>query len=264
MKKLWVLVAMALLSACGSSDTVSSFTTTSSPQGTGTVTVSFDHSAAKTVGLAAPAAAFIRVVISNPTLVVNHVSYKALQDAAIPGSMTFTVPAANGYTVEAVSYVKDTTLNINRILKYAKSSLNVAVNSTNPVTLALTPITVALNLPPAGVNTGAPYTVTATIPAVSPLQPLWSLIVKTSDFSGPNHLGTTISPDPHNLTAPAAFTPGTLYAQGEFFMKDDLLDTTEVNTGWTFNYPNPAYGDAPVTTPLNVPSGNVNITITGL
>ena len=256
-------MAMALLSACGSSGTVSSTNTTPSKE-TGTVTVNFDHASAKTVGLSPPAATFVRVVISNPSVVVNHVSYKALQDSAIPGSMTFTVPAALGYTVEAVSYVKDTTLTINRILKYAKSTLNVAANSTNPVTLAMTPITVALNLPPSGVNTGAPYTVSATIPAVSPLQPNWALIVRTSDFTGPNHLGTTITSDPHNLTAPATFTPGTLYAQGEFFMKDALLDSTELNTNWTFNYPNPDYGDAPVTTPLNVPSGSVNVTITGL
>jgi hypothetical protein len=92
----------------------------------------------------------------------------------------------------------------------------------------------------------------------------------------PSGLSTTYN----SLKAPYVLTPGFLYGQGEFFINSALLDLTgaltivdpttlqsvthsaEKNTSWTFNYPNPDFGDSVdlVKVPLDVLGMDINIT----
>ena len=207
--------------------------------------------------MAAPIPTMARVAVTNPS--VNGISYKQIVDLSIPGSTQLTIPIASGYTFELVTYTSGTP---NMIEEYAITQ-NVQIQAgNNTVTLTLSPIAVGLTVP-ASLNTNQTYTVLATFPTPTALQPTWRLSVQTTNYTGPLHMaGTGASSPLLTLTAPVNNNqPATLYFQAEFFLKSSLLNTGESYLNWSFVYPNPAWGDPAISTPLLVPSGTVTITL---
>ena len=205
MKKLLLFITM-LLSACGGGGEGGGVAVNSAG-GVGSLSVNIQSvdTAVRTdivaAALAAPLSTYVRVVVSNPNLKYNYQAFKQIRDIPVGSSSTFdAVPASNGYSVEAVSYVQEGGLN--RLLKYAKNTVNITANVTNSVTLSMTPIQVTLNVPSplTGVIAGAPYTVSTIFTSQpTPLQATWALGVQTSDFVAPihQHLFSCPSIQPH-------------------------------------------------------------------
>lgn len=275
-KKEWLLlIAMLFLSACGggSSGTDGGSGSvkndqTNDPGTTPSAMVSIivtDSASANGVAMGSmlaaptmPTMTMARISITNPS--VNGISYKQIQSIAIPGTTTLSVPIASGYTFELVTYIPGTR---NYIGQYAQTQ-NVQIQAgSNSVTLALSPITSLLTVDPAtAIVTGQSYTVSVNYSAPTPLQSMWYISNRTTDFTQPLHLTGTYSYLPTvKLVAPVNNNlPGTLYFQGEFFIKSSLLNTSESYYNWVFVYPNPMWGDSPISVPLEVPSGDVTIT----
>jgi hypothetical protein len=150
------------------------------------------------------------------------------------------------------------------MLKHAKaSSVNITTSGAT-VNLTLAPIVADFDLPNPTYS-GETLNLIAQLPQPTPLQTLWNLVLSTSPIVNALHSTT---PN-HSERTPIVLTPGTLYAQGEFYINKSLLDTTgtlaildSTNTGnsvahtaesyldWTFNYPNPEFGDPDVSVPL--------------
>jgi hypothetical protein len=265
-KKRWILIAMLLLSACGGGGGGNGAVSSNDGGGGTSPVASVDiivtrtaHEPAMTASMAAPAPTSARISITNPN--VNGLSYKQIQDISIPGSTQLTIPIASGYTFELLTYVPGT---VNYIEEYAVTPGVSIVSGNNTVTLNLNQITVGLNIP-ASLTTGQSYTVLATYlsPGPSPLQSGWYLKAQTSDYSQPLHMsGVICSTSQITLVAPVNNNlPGTMYFQGEFFIKSSMLNATETYTKWAFVYPNPSWGDSSVSAPLLVPSGTVTITL---
>lgn len=274
MKKFCIFVMMLLLAACGGGGGGSS--TVAEPEVptlTGTITLNITDSTAKTLAAVSPDPQFVRIAVTNPSLRIAGATYKAIRDVALGSTepVQFLLPAAAGYTVEVLYYATDTANNLKVMQKYGKSDpFEVVANVGATVGITVAPITVGLTpvLPgtqdfvyagiPAG-QAGDTYAMTATIPAVSPLQNAWSYFVQTTPFTTAKHRGIALTA--HNsLLAPNSFTNGRLYYQGEFYAKASLLNTGEEATSWTFNYPNPpidAAGDPSIT--LTVRGANVDL-----
>jgi hypothetical protein len=194
--------------------------------------------------------------VTNPK--VNGVSYKQIQDIVIPDSLTLTIPIASGYTFELVTYTTGTT---NLMEEYAVTQ-NVQIQAgNNTVSLTLNPIVVGLTVP-ASLNTAQSYSASVNYTNPSPLNAIWRLTVLTTDYTKPLHSsGSSSGTNVMNMAAPVNNNqPCTLYFQAEFFAKSSLLNIGENYANWAFVYPNPSWGDAPISTPVTVPSGSVTIT----
>ena len=302
MKKMWLLITMLLLAACGGGGGASGGVTDVQPGSpTGSVVVNIRDSVAQAVALVpkraavAPTALNCRLVITNPSLRVNGLPLKVIVDGAIPASRQLnglTFPVANGYTFELVMYIPDTvkpanSVAVNRLLQYAKTTgINVTAGAAVTVNLLLQPIQATLSLP-ATVYSGAALGVTSNFPSQpTPLQSSYNLVQATysSAVKHAVHASGTLLPNHAADKAAIVLAPGTLYVQGEFFINTSLLDLSgtgtilnasntantiahaaESNTNWTFNYPNPDFGDninlaeAVLTTvgvPVTIPVGN--------
>lgn len=291
MRKIWVLLMMLLLSACGmgGGNEDSPVPIDVRQDSMGKVEITIQEAIAKTVA-AAPAATHLRLVISNPYLKVNGTPFKYILDGAMPAGNKVTglkFPLASGYVFELLTYtprpVGATAVTVNRMLKYAKIS-NVTVNATDTsVNLNLEAITATFAFPTEKVYAGSILpTITANFQKTTPLQLPWKLSVKTdsTQINSALHSTTGLLTSYTTIKAPYVLTPGYLYGQGEFFINSALLDTTgtltildpttlesvthsaEKNTSWTFNYPNPDFGDSIdlVKAPLDVLGMDVNIT----
>lgn len=270
MNYFFVILLMMFLSACGGGVSENNTATTgnnSTPTGNSVGALAIDiqsavpanQANAKIAALAQiPQATFVRIVLSNQKVKYNNQAFKQIKDIPVGSSCTFdAIPAASGYSVEVISYVKDGALN--RLLKYAKDSVNVAANITNTVTLAPEPIQATLNAP-TSINSGARYTVSTTFSSSTPLQASSYILAQLSDITSPIHK-TGIFSTVHDLTAPTPFESGTLYFQGEYFINASLLNAGESYQLWTFNSPNPQWGDLPVSSSLIVPAGTITITV---
>ena len=274
MKKVWVLIAMLLLSACGGSGNSAKSGSGDSGSGGGsdagttpTATVeilvnrsaSSQLSAARKVIMAAPVATQARISITNPK--VNGISYKQIQDISIPaGSTQLTVPIASGYSFELVTY---TTGSFNLIEEYALTQNVDIIAGSNTVTLTLDPIAVVIS-PPATLSTGQSYTVSYVSSLnPSPFQSIWRLKAQTTNYTKPLHLnGTSSGTTSIKLTAPVNNNqPGTIYFQVEFFIKSSMLNSGESYYNWAFVSPNPLWGDPALSAILSVPSGTVTISL---
>lgn len=271
MKKGWVLIAMLLLSACGAGSGEVSGSGDGSGGGSGagtpptaTVDIVVTRSATAPVSamkvlMAAPVPTTARISITNPS--VNGISFKQIQNFSIPGSVQLIIPIASGYSFELVTYTTGTP---NLIEEYAVAQ-NVQIQAgNNTVNLTLDPIGVAFTLP-ATLNTGQTYSVVAVSTLnPSPFQSTWRLSTQTTGtFTQPRHLsGAASSTTQINLVAPINNNqPGTIYFQGEFFIKSSMVNLGESAFNWAFVNPNPAWGDAPLSAILSVPSGTVTITL---
>ncbi len=273
MKKGWVLIGMLvmlLLSACGGGGG-NNAGGSGSGDGSGAGTpptanvelivnrsTSAQGSAMKAMSAPLPPT-MARISITNPS--VNGISYKQIQDISIPGSADLAVPIASGYTFELVTYVTGSATNI--VEEYAVTPNVDIVAGTNTVTLTLNPIGMTYTLP-ASLTTGQSYSFAAagTLDP-SPFQAMWMLKTQMTNFTKPLHLSgvsyTTVQID---LVAPLNNNQsGTIYYQGEFFLKASMLKAGESYSKWSFVYPNPLWGDPTVSAILSAPSGTVTITL---
>jgi len=280
---LLVLPVFLLLYGCGGSGGGITTSTQNVVPGapTGTVSIHINTGGAQPAAVLSNYTTHLRVVVNNQNLRINNVPFKAIADTYIGGpAVIFSLPVAAGYKIEAVTYANDGT--IKRVMKYALASPVAITAGTNPdVLLSLAPVqaglilpasitssTVALGSGTSYVTRNSYYTVMSNISSslgrkVTPLQSQWRLAYQqipiTSATHSPYGISTAI---PRTLTAPTAFTNGSMYFQGEFFIKRDLIDTlTEDPLDWTFNYPNPEapFSDPQLSVPLVVQSGNVTI-----
>jgi hypothetical protein len=266
MKRLVILIALSLVSACGGGGGGGSNTgggTGSSHTATVNIVVTrssgayaADKSASTIMSALTPTPTNARISVTNPN--VNGVSFKQIQDTVIPGSLTLTIPIASGYTFELVTYSTGTT---NLMEEYAVTQ-NVQIQAgSNTVSLTLNPIAVGLTVP-ASLNTAQSYSASVNYTNPSPLQSLWHLTAQTADYTKLLHLsGSASGTNVINMVAPVNNNqPCTLYFQAEFFAKSSLLNTGENYANWAFVYPNPLWGDAAISTPVTVASGAVTIT----
>jgi hypothetical protein len=265
MKRLVILIALSLLSACGDSGGGSNTGGGTDSSSTATVNIvvtrasaayAADRSAGAILSALTPTPTNARISVTNPN--VNGVSFKQIQDTVIPGSLTLTIPIASGYTFELVTYVTGTP---NLMEKYAVTQ-NVQIQAgSNTVFLELNPIAVGLTVP-ASLNTAQSYSVFVNYTNPSPLNSIWRLTAQTADYTKPLHLsGSGSSTNGMNMVAPVNNNqPCTLYFQAELFAKPSLLNTGENYANWAFVYPNPLWGDAAISTPVTVASGSVTIT----
>lgn len=294
MRKMWVLLLMLLLSACGTGGVdeggygSSQAIDVPSDGPMGKIDVNIQESIAKTVA-AAPVATNLRLVITNPNLKLNSVPFKYIVDGVMPADNRVTglkFPVANGYVFELLTYIPSpvgtTPVTVNRMLKYAKLS-NVTVSATDTsVNLNLEPINATFNFPKEKVYSGTLLPpINASLQKLTPLQTAWKLYIKTdlAQINSALHSTTGFLTSYTSIKAPYVLTPGYLYGQGEFFINNSLLDLTgtltildpttlqsvahsaERNTSWTFNYPNPDFGDSvdQVKVPLDVKGLDVTI-----
>ncbi len=259
-----ILAAVTLVTSCGGggSNSVGYFPAGGGNSNTASVAIVVKRatgtSTTRTMAIkAAPLPTMARIAVTNPN--VNGISYKQIQDITIPGSTTMTIPIETGYNFELVTYTGGTP---NMIEEYAITP-NVQIQSgSNTITLTLYPITAGLTVP-ASIITGQSYTVTMNTSVSTGLQAGWRLNSQMTDYTKPLHLqGYYTNTNQLVLTAPVNNNqPGTVYFQAEFYLGSSMLKTGESYLNWTFVYPNPYWGDAPVSAPLLVPSGTVTITL---
>lgn len=271
MKKIFIFITLLLLAACGGgggAGTNLTNVTPSTPTGTLLVTFAPDSGAARELAAthALAVSPHVRIVISNSALILNGVAFKSLQDASPSSPLSFALPIAAGYTVEAVTYTTDSTTGLNTVLRYARAQ-NISVGTTAATAnLTLGTVQAKFILPAGGVVQGSKYSVQAAYSTsnlgrnITPLQSTWYMPPpKTTPFTGfINATSTTLYGVSHQFTAPFPGHAGlNLYFQGVFTLKPALLDTGETAKQWVFNYPNPSFNN--VSTPILAPS---NFTIT--
>jgi hypothetical protein len=299
MKKSCIVVALLLLVGCGGGDSSSSpqvFNGTGAPplgSGGDSGVPSGTHSAAVAVNItdetltaadeksaqAAPAATNLRLVITNAGVrFSNGSTYKVILDGNFVSSIQgLSFPVANNYHFQLVTYKPGGSPTLNRMLKYAEALVNITPSGA-VVNLTVTPIANGLSnfALPATVYSPQSFVINPTIAAASPLTSRWNLFVGTTPTTSttplacpfsvafhsttPGHAGGVRVPLPPS-SSPLSLPPGaTMCAQGEFFIKDSLLDTSgtgfvydtsnppvlktphppaESFLNWTFNYPNP-------------------------
>ena len=259
MKKLFCLVAMLLLSACGGGGGGVSTTTVDSTTPTGTLAVKIaspTDSTGKTLSSIAAGKNY-RVVVRNQALRVNGAVFSAIQDATPGGTLTFALPVATGYSVEAVAYNNDPTTGLNSVLHYAiATGVRVDTSGTSEALLALHPVTANLVLP-ASVQQGGRYTVMANLSTsggrqVTPLQTTWYLSPPRTTTFVPftNDTSATSFTTSHIYQAPLiTVVPTNLFFQAVFTVKPTLLGPGESQKSWIFN--SPEYS-IPVTAPVNL------------
>jgi hypothetical protein len=264
MRKLILLLAFLLLSACGSGSTVTTgetVTNVTAETPTGTLRVSFapEQDAPRTV--AKVITKQVRIVVINQTLRVNGAIFRAIQDVAPGDTVSFALPMARGYTIEAIAYTTDSDTGLNTILRYAVAR-SVAVGSEEAgATLTLTDVSARLILPPGGVVQNGRYYVQANYSTglgrqVTPLYSGWYLVPpKLSSYAGfTNDTSATNYNSTHFFIAPLTGVAGrNLYFQGVFTLKPTLLKDAESMKKWVFNYPSPSFANVstPVLTPTN-------------
>ncbi len=278
MKKWWVVVALLLLSACGSNggggavSVPTSGGSTPPPTDvysgpTASVTIVVNRSASTNGSgavLAAPVPTMARLSITNPNC--NGVNYKLIVDLTIPGTASISIPIATGFTFEMVTYTVATaqTGTFNNMEEYAVTPNVAIVAGNNTITLTLVPITVGLTVP-ASLNSGQTYSAVYSLltPSTSPFQTGWRLRAQTTNITSVLHLtGSYSATNSINMVAPVnGNQPATVYFQSEFLIKPSLVKTGELSSNWSFVYPNPLWGDLPISAPMSVPSGTVTITL---
>lgn len=274
MKKLLLLLSVAVLSACGGSSGGGGTNAVNSngiPQQTGTLKVMI---AGDTAGKTLPMLNYTarspnlkyRLVVTNPSLKINGVSYSNFNnggpDIVVGQSIpNFTLPAADGYTLEIVKYV--TNNGVNKILSYGKSSaFNISENAENAVNISLNAVNVTVKFQ--GYTTATPVkwdnysTANASsslksykygvvtfdrYTAVYGLNNTWNMTTKTSTnrnsspFATYGGLGGPRAAVFFGQRTPESGVETNLFAQAEFYLKPSLLKSTESRTLFSYVYP---------------------------
>jgi len=289
MKKVWLLITVLLIYGCGGGGGGGSTEAQPPSDLTGNVVVNIIDGTQKAevnsalkaeVGmapraLALPPAARLRLVITNPHIKIDSKAYKKIIDGNMVSTLNLEFPIANGYVFELVTYTQDTVnppavtpVVVNRILQYAKDTVDIT-SSGAVVNLTLQPITATFTISDPVISGDLLNTVSS-IPSPTPLQPAWKLFQSTTDILNALHSTSGATTNHATDKALIASTAGQLCVQGEFYINNNLLDTNgtltildtdtvtpvphtaEHNSGWTLNYPNPEFGDAPYCVTLNL------------
>jgi hypothetical protein len=208
------------------------------------------------------------VPIPGEFYTITHEIYRLIEDYDLSAVTTASlhVPAADGYTVEVVSYYNNLD-NTHNLLKYGKSSspVNVISGETNSsVVLNPNQIATGLNIAlPDNVIAGSQYSLSVNTEGL-PLHNQYyfqQFVDNSTNFAPTSNFTTTSSPLFQNVNAifvaqSLTYTDATntywdLYFQGMFFIRDTWLKDaalgskiTEAKTDWKkwkFYYPNLDY-----------------------
>lgn len=265
MRELCLLLTFLLLTACGTGGSDANgggVTDVTAESPTGSLRVSFAPEPADPPRAAAKLITKqIRIVVTNQTLRVNGNMFRVIQDVAPGDTVSFALPLARGYTIEAITYTNDSDTGLNTILRYAiTKNLTVDTGETG-ATLTLADVQVQLVLPASGIAQNGRYVIqanysTALGSRITPLHSGWYLVPpKLTPYTGfINNTTATNFNSTHFFAVPVTAIPGfNLYFQGVFTLKPTLLKTGESLKKWVFNYPNPSFTNisAPIQTPTN-------------
>lgn len=237
MRKLFWLFMMLMLAACGGGG--GSSADTPSATGKGSLSLELVQSGARVAKTLAstPIAASpgrVRVVLNETTK-----GYRKIVDKAFGETIGNIELPVGTYSVEAIFYASGTPnlLTDYGVYSDANGPTTVTIgNGTNEnKSLTMNHIDVDMVMPGASVDSGALYTVGSPLNlAANGLDAKWSLNVGTSAFGGRKHLGQPASATHAGLTAPAVAVVGSIYFQGEFFVKATLVAADESATNWAF------------------------------
>lgn len=212
-----------------------------------------------------PPATDIRFVVSNTTT-----GFSSIQDVVIAGatSVNIPVPAANGYTLSAISSAAGFNYT-HYILKFGEvTGINIVANANTNVSLVLQPPSAKLTVP---VTAGGGDSIKVTLTLPKPLQFLGYMNTSTTPF-----LGVTVAynnPPMFNsgemtmnaLTARNAqgtAIEGEMYFQAIYYLAPAYCTGGDEWKQWAWISPDPYKGDANVSTHLKIPTGGLGIDVT--
>jgi len=285
MKKLALLLALGLLAACGGGTTASTTQPATFSSDSGQLqmaTTSFTVADAeaktqpKTLALGDQAdfknpSNQLRIIISNPNIRVNNIAFKNISTYPIPlPPLSYTLPVAPGYKIEAISYRKTTVPGFNRLKRFGSATFEMTKDGSNPAAVTITPTPIDTKIGFAQYSTTPLANLTAyatTNPSYknsynisvtgrsAPLGSSWKFVQESADIILRNtYVGTNVNTDLLvALTTPQSFSGGTLYALGEFYLDSFYLKEGESPTNFTYVYPNRYWNDPAVSQTYGVP-----------
>jgi hypothetical protein len=270
MKKLALLLSVALLTACGGGNSTPTGSTSSQAVNGPTSTVTFDikEPAAKTYATrtsTVTTTTMRRVIVTNPTVpALSGIKWYAA-GGDYKASLTspgFSLPVADGYQVEVLDYDVTVTAFSNYsfgarnipassettkpyTLKFYKNQTFNVTATPGPVSVVLAAVgTPTLTPPPANITTvlsgSATFDVSATIPANSAYDTTWSVSggyapsSRATISSGTTPTITVASPSPvfNNGVRLADY-----YLAGQFYLKPSLLLAGEMASDFVVTAP---------------------------
>ena len=212
-----------------------------------------------------PPATDIRFIVSNAAT-----GFNSIQDIVISGtaSVNIPVPAANGYTLDAISSAAGFNYT-HYILKFAEvTGINIVANTNTQVTMVLQPPSATITTP-STMSEGDPFSISFTAPR--PLQFFGYMNTSTTPFEGitvgynnpPTFNSGTLS---LNALTPRDAAgnpiPGKMYFQAVYYINPAFTTGGNEWQQWAWVYPDPFRGDAPVTCNLTVPTGGLGVDLT--
>ena len=218
-----------------------------------------------TPGYNPPAATDIRFIVSNATT-----GFNSIQDIVIAGttSVNIPVPAASGYTLDAISSASGFNYT-HYILKFAEATgITIVANTNTQVAMVLQPPAGSITVP-TSVSDGDPFSITFTAPR--PLQLFGYMNTSTTPFEGVT-VGYN-NPPTFNTGSLSlnALTPrdasgnpiaGKMYFQAVYYINPAFTTGGNEWQQWAWVYPDPFRGDAPVSCNLTVPTGGLGVDVT--
>ena len=218
-----------------------------------------------TPGYNPPAATDIRFIVSNATT-----GFNSIQDIVIAGttSVNIPVPAASGYTLDAISSASGFNYT-HYILKFAEvTGITIVANTNTQVAMVLQPPAGSITVP-STVSEGDPFSITFTAPR--PLQMFGYMNTSTAPFEGIT-VGYNNPPSFNTGSLSLnALTPrdasgnpiaGKMYFQAVYYINPTFTTGGNEWQQWAWVYPDPFRGDAPVTCNLTVPTGGLGVDVT--
>ncbi len=212
-----------------------------------------------------PPATDIRFIVSNAST-----GFNSIQDIVIAGtsSVNIPVPAASGYTLDAISSASGFNYT-HYILKFAEvTGINIVANTNTQVAMVLQSPTGSITTPTT-VSEGDPFSISFTAPR--PLQMFGYMNTSTTPFEGIT-VGYN-NPPTFNTGSLSlnALTPrdasgnpiaGKMYFQAVYYINPAFTTGGNEWQQWAWVYPDPFRGDAPVTCNLTVPTGGLGVDVT--
>lgn len=164
--------------------------------------------------------------------------YNDIQDVPYSGTtVSIGIPEGTGYTLDVITSKLESSNH--SILKYGQAT-DVAVGPSNTsATITIKTINTILNMAVAD-SVVAKGKFDVTLNDVLPFAPNYKM---TMSFTGFAPSVVSNSTNTCTFTAPASYSSGTVYLQGEFTLDPSLLLATESNAQWTRLFPNASYGE---------------------